>query len=60
MMGYCEHGHETSGFIKYWEIFEWLSDWQLLKKVSAPWSQLMFISSYLFYGPVGNSNYIRL
>jgi hypothetical protein len=28
----CEHGNETSGFIKFWEILEWLSDWQILKK----------------------------
>jgi hypothetical protein len=29
---------ETSGSIKCWEIFEWLGDWQLLKKGSAPCS----------------------
>jgi hypothetical protein len=31
--GSCEHGNETSGFIKCWDIFEWLSDsssWSLL------------------------------
>jgi hypothetical protein len=26
---------EASGFIKHWEIFEYLSDWRLLKKGSA-------------------------
>jgi predicted deacylase len=35
--GSCEHGNELSGSIKCWEILEWLSDWQLLKKDSAPW-----------------------
>jgi hypothetical protein len=28
----CEHGNETSGSIKCWEILEWLHSWQLLKK----------------------------
>jgi hypothetical protein len=31
-----EHGNELSGSIKCWEILEWLSDWWLLKKGSAP------------------------
>jgi hypothetical protein len=26
---------EPSGSIKFWEIFEWLSDWRLLKKGSS-------------------------
>jgi hypothetical protein len=38
MEGSCEHGNEPSGFIKCWEILQWLSDWWLLKKGSAPWS----------------------
>jgi hypothetical protein len=40
--GFGEHGNETSGSIKCWEILEELSDWRLLKKDSAPWSQLIF------------------
>ena len=32
----CEHGNKPSGSIKYWEVLEWLSSWQLLKKGSAP------------------------
>jgi hypothetical protein len=32
----CEHGDEPSGSIKFWEVPEWLHNWQLLKKVSAP------------------------
>jgi hypothetical protein len=36
--GSCEHGNETSGSIKCWEILERLSDWRLLEKVSALWS----------------------
>jgi hypothetical protein len=30
--------YEPSGSKKCWEILEWLSDWLLLKKGSAPWS----------------------
>jgi hypothetical protein len=33
-----EESCEPLGSIKCWEIIEWLSDWQLLKKDSAPWS----------------------
>jgi hypothetical protein len=32
----CEHGDEPSGFIKCWEVLEWLHNWQLLKKGAAP------------------------
>jgi hypothetical protein len=35
--GSCEHGNEPSGSIKCWEFLEWLHNWQLLKKGSAPW-----------------------
>jgi hypothetical protein len=38
MEGSCEHDKELSGSIKFWEILEYLRDWQLLKKGSAPWS----------------------
>jgi hypothetical protein len=31
--GCCEHGNEPSGSIKFWEIFEWLRNWWLLKKL---------------------------
>jgi hypothetical protein len=34
--GSCEHGNEPSGSIKWWEFLEWLHNWQLLKKGSAP------------------------
>jgi hypothetical protein len=34
--GSCEYGNELSGSIKFWEILEWLGDWPLLKKDSAP------------------------
>jgi hypothetical protein len=36
--GTCKHGNGPSGSIKCSEIREYLSDWQLLKKGSAPWS----------------------
>jgi hypothetical protein len=34
--GSCEHGDEPSGSIKCWEVLEWLHNWWLLKKDSAP------------------------
>jgi hypothetical protein len=34
--GAYEHGNEPSGSIKRWEVLEWLHNWQLLKKGSAP------------------------
>jgi hypothetical protein len=34
--GSCEHGNEPSVSIKRWEVLEWLHNWQLLKKGSAP------------------------
>jgi hypothetical protein len=27
---------KPSGFIKFWEVLEWLHNWRLLKKGSAP------------------------
>jgi hypothetical protein len=32
----AERCNELSGFIKLWEVLEWLHNWQLLKKGSAP------------------------
>jgi hypothetical protein len=34
--GSCEHGNEPSSNIECWEVLEWLHNWQLLKKDSAP------------------------
>jgi hypothetical protein len=34
--GSCEHGNESSGSIKCWEVFEWLHNCRLLEKGSAP------------------------
>jgi hypothetical protein len=34
--GAYEHGNEPSGSIRCWEVFEWLHNWRLLKKSSAP------------------------
>jgi hypothetical protein len=39
--GSCEHGNEPSGSIKCWEVLEYVHNWQLLKKGSAPWSRLV-------------------
>jgi hypothetical protein len=35
----CEHGNELSGSIKGGQLFDYLSDYLLLKKDCAPWSQ---------------------
>jgi hypothetical protein len=32
----CERGEEPSDSIKFWEVLEWLHNWQLFKKGSAP------------------------
>jgi hypothetical protein len=34
--GCCEHGDELSGSLKPWKVLEWLYNWQLLRKDSAP------------------------
>jgi hypothetical protein len=34
--GACERGNEPSGSITRWEVLEWLHNWQLPKKGSAP------------------------
>jgi hypothetical protein len=34
--GSCDHGDEPSGSIKCWDVLEWLDNWRLLKKGSAP------------------------
>jgi hypothetical protein len=34
--GSCEHGIEPSGSMKCSEVLEWLHNWWLLKKGSAP------------------------
>jgi hypothetical protein len=31
-----KHGDEPSGSIKCWEVLEWMHNWRLLKKGSAP------------------------
>jgi hypothetical protein len=38
--GSCEHGNEPSGSLKCWEVSECLHNWQLFRRVSAPWSLL--------------------
>jgi hypothetical protein len=34
--GSCEHGNEPSGSINCWEVLEYLHNWRLFKKGSAP------------------------
>jgi hypothetical protein len=41
--GSFEHGNKPSGSIKYGEFLDQLSDYQLLKTDSAPWSYLIII-----------------
>jgi hypothetical protein len=36
--GFCEHGNEPLGSTKCWKVLKGPSNWQLLKKGSAPWS----------------------
>jgi hypothetical protein len=48
--GSCEHGNEPSGSIKCWEFLEWLHNWQLLKKSSAPWVSEEVVS-FIFVVP---------
>jgi hypothetical protein len=43
--GSCVHHDEPSGSTKRWEFLKRLSNWQLLKEGSAPWT--LFVS-YLF------------
>jgi hypothetical protein len=49
MAGPCGHGNEPSNSIKHWVILDNLGDWWLLKKKSAPWSQL-YTNALLIYG----------
>jgi hypothetical protein len=37
----CEHGNEPWGAIKFWETYEQLNDWWILKNGKASWSQLV-------------------
>jgi hypothetical protein len=52
MAGSCEHGNEPSGSMKFSEILEWLSDWQLLKKDSSPSSLFVGWFALLCFGLV--------
>jgi hypothetical protein len=36
MEGSCDHGDEPSGSIKCWVVLEWLHNWRILRKGSAP------------------------
>jgi hypothetical protein len=48
--GSCEHGNETSGSIKCWEVAEYLHNWRLLKKDSAPWVIIIIIIIIIIIG----------
>jgi hypothetical protein len=39
LVGFCEHGNESSGSIRRRDIFDKLSDSQLFKSCPAPWSE---------------------
>jgi hypothetical protein len=36
MEGSCEHSNGPADYIKFLEVLEWLHNWRLLKKGSAP------------------------
>jgi hypothetical protein len=36
--GSSEFGNEPLGFIRSWDILEWLRDWWLVKEDSVTWS----------------------
>lgn len=36
--GSCGHGNKRLESLEYWEILDYLRDWQLLKDESAPWN----------------------
>jgi hypothetical protein len=38
LAGWCEHGNEPSGSVKDGECFDQMSQYQLFKEYSAPWS----------------------
>jgi hypothetical protein len=40
--GSCEYSNEPSDSIKRWQIPEYLQNWLLVKKGSAPWSELVW------------------
>lgn len=44
MAGFYGHGNEPSGFIKGGEVLNRLSDYYLLKKHSALWSELVNVT----------------
>jgi hypothetical protein len=45
--GFCEHGDEPSGYIKK-DFFDNLSDNQLFKQYSAPWSRWWWYHRCIF------------
>jgi hypothetical protein len=57
--GSCEHGNKPSSSTKYWEIFEQLSDWQLLKKDAAAWNQLFSVDISISDHIASNSRVIH-
>jgi hypothetical protein len=49
------HGNEPLGYIKCWEILEWLYGWQLLKNGLSMWSYN--IQDYRVFGFCPSSNF---
>jgi hypothetical protein len=45
----CEHGNESSGTVKCWEILEELSNCWLLNKDSGPRSSLAILKCAILY-----------
>jgi hypothetical protein len=51
----CEHGVEPSGSIKCWEVLEWLHNWRLLKKGSAPQVNTLWRNGEPFIGEISET-----
>jgi hypothetical protein len=51
------HSNEPSGSIECWEILERLSDWRLLKKGSAAWSEAVTDVCHTCSDPCRNLSY---
>jgi hypothetical protein len=43
----CGNGYETSGFIKMWELFDYLSNYSVFKQSSAAYNSLARYNSCL-------------
>jgi hypothetical protein len=52
MTGFYKYGNESLGSMKYLEVLQWLSEWRLLKKDSAPWRKFLYCTVLIYEGRV--------